>query len=450
MGPVRVSPVVAQIQSKAFSVDAVLSNYMFVFYVAFGVTFVLTPIMRSTALYFDIIDRPDRFRKIHSSPVAYLGGVAVFFGWVAGLAISHFLTLHRIEPGWPTNHPTIRWGIVIGAFLVAAVGLVDDIKGVKPLVKIAGQITGAICLLSNGIGVTCAENLLNPFAHRVNAVCGLPDGPLPGWLIVSVSAFIVVAIVVGCCNASNLMDGLDGLCGGVTAVIAAGFLFIAVHLAMVGGGISTNWDALRVILGLALLGAVLGFVPFNFNPASIFMGDTGSMFLGFSCGTMIILMAQDRPKWFLAAMVMFALPILDTCLAFTRRWVNGRPLFSADKQHFHHQLIARGLTVKQTVLFSYGLAIVFGLLGVAMVFMRTRYAVAFYMVIFGSIIVAAYKMGMVHEQPLHGHAATLGNSTGEFFKRPVSMGSVLEIHEGAVTGFRVSAAVLGRKPAGST
>src|SRR5204862_1187666 len=134
----------------------------------------------------------------------------------------------------------------------------------------------------------------------------------------------------GCCNATNLMDGLDGLCGGVTAIIAGGFLFLAVHMAMDGQALNSNTDALRVVLGIALLGAVLGFIPFNFNPAAIFMGDTGSMFLGFSCATLIILLAQERSKWFLAEMVMFALPVLDTVLAFARRYVAGRPVFSAD------------------------------------------------------------------------------------------------------------------------
>src|SRR6185295_12223125 len=134
----------------------------------------------------------------------------------------------------------------------------------------------------------------------------LPFNPVPSWLMVACSAFMVTGMIVLCCNASNLMDGLDGLCGGVTAIIAGGFLFLAVHLAIVGGGLNSNLDALRVVLGLALLGAVLGFVPFNFNPASIFMGDTGSMFLGFACAVMIILMAQEKSKWFLASTVMFA------------------------------------------------------------------------------------------------------------------------------------------------
>jgi UDP-GlcNAc:undecaprenyl-phosphate GlcNAc-1-phosphate transferase len=218
-------------------------------------------------------------------------------------------------------------------------------------------------------------------------------------VITLVSSLLVVFVVVGCCNAANLMDGLDGLCGGVTAIIAAGFLFVAVHLAATGTAQNSNLDGTRVVLALALLGAVLGFVPFNFNPASIFMGDTGSMFLGFCCAVMIIYMGEGaHPKWFLASMVMFALPVLDTALAFTRRYINRRPLFSPDRHHFHHQLVARGFTVKQTVLISYGLALFFALMGVMIVYLRTRFAGAVYLVIFGFVIVAAFKMGMVHEK----------------------------------------------------
>jgi UDP-GlcNAc:undecaprenyl-phosphate GlcNAc-1-phosphate transferase len=342
--------------------------------------------------------------------VAYLGGVAVFLGWLAGLTISQYCKLHNVEPGWPTAYPMIRFSIVIGALLIVVLGLWDDILGIKPWMKIGGQVFAALCLLSDGVGLTCTASILNSLSGYVTNTLHLAPYAVPEWMIVSTSCALVVAVIVGCCNATNLMDGLDGLCGGVTAIIAAGFLFLAVHLAMNGGGVETNWDALRVIMGLALLGAVLGFVPFNFNPASIFMGDTGSMFLGYACGTMIVLMGQERAKWFLAATVMFALPILDTALAFTRRWINHRPLFSADKQHFHHQLVARGFSVKQTVLISYLLAVFFGLLGMIIVFMRTRYAVAFYMVIFGSIIVAAYKMGMIHERNGSDPPATLGNS----------------------------------------
>ncbi|HXE52703.1 MAG TPA: MraY family glycosyltransferase, partial [Tepidisphaeraceae bacterium] len=202
---------------------------------------------------------------------------------------------------------------------------------------------------------------------------------------------------------------------------------IAVHMAMWGGGFQTNIDAQRVILALALLGAVLGFIPYNFNPASIFMGDTGSMFLGFVCATMIIMMGEGQTKWFLASMVIFALPVMDTALAFARRWTNRRPLFSADKQHFHHQLVARGFSVKQTVLISYALAVFFGLLGMSMVFVRTRYAIAIYLVVFGSIIVAAYKMGMIHERPATAEPGNLGDTPAEAFAPAIEAESILEI-----------------------
>jgi len=242
---------------------------------------------------------------------------------------------------------------------------------------------------------------------------------------------MVIGIIVVCCNATNLMDGLDGLCGGVTGVVALGFLFLAVNLAMLSGAININHDALRVVMALALLGAVLGFVPYNFNPASIFLGDTGSMFIGFCCGTLMILFAaQGQFKWFLAAMVMFSLPLLDTALAFVRRYVNKRPLFSADRYHLHHQLVARGFTVKQTVMISYGLSIAFVLLGAAIVFTRTRYAVGIYIIVFGSIIVAAFKMGMVHERVKVTTAQSLGTSnavtpsSGE-----VEPGRVLEVKD---------------------
>lgn len=428
--------VLGQIVTKVFSVDQVVSPYIYVFYVSFLLAFIFTPIMRKVAVYYRIIDRPDRVRKMHKAPVAYLGGVAVFMGWLGGLAISEFTRLHRMDPGWPTDaagvaHPVIRFGIVVGALLIVGLGLWDDILKLRPWMKITGQVCAALFLLQAGIGVECLRPSLEPAARVVEHWLGYyPAGAaLPYWVIVAASSLFVVLIVVGCCNATNLMDGLDGLCGGVTAVMAAGFLFVSVHQAIMGGVIWTNIDAQRVILALALLGALLGFVPFNFNPASIFMGDTGSMLLGFVCATMIILMGQGEAKWFMAGMVIFALPVLDTALALARRWTNRRPFFSADNQHFHHQLVARGFTVKQTVLINYGLAIFFALLGISMVFLRQRYAVAIYLVVFGAIIVTAYKMGMVHERVPGDSAGTLEEAPAEAFSAQVDLESVMEIPE---------------------
>jgi UDP-GlcNAc:undecaprenyl-phosphate GlcNAc-1-phosphate transferase len=428
----------AQLPTNSYSADEVVSPYVYVFYVSFLLAFVLTPIMRAVALYYGIIDHPDKIRKMHKAPVAYLGGVAVFIAWLGGLAISELLHLHRIDPGWPTDaagiaHPIIRFGVVVGALLIALLGLWDDVYKLEPWMKIAGQVCAGMFLLWDGIGLDLMRPIVVPVTALVNNAFGITSAGPPEWLVTLVSSAFVIVLVVGCCNATNLMDGLDGLCGGVTAVISAGFLFVAVHLAMFGAPFQTNIDAQRVILALALLGAVLGFIPYNFNPASIFMGDTGSMFLGFVCSTMIVMMGMGHVKWFLASMVIFALPILDTILAFARRWTNRRPLFSADKQHFHHQLVARGFSVKQTVLISYALAVFFGLLGVSMVYMRTRYTIAIYLVVFGSIMVTAYKLGMIHERPPTGPASNLGDVPADAFEHGLDEGAVMEIPDRPVS-----------------
>ncbi|MGD0388657.1 MAG: MraY family glycosyltransferase [Tepidisphaeraceae bacterium] len=373
--------------------DTVLSPHVYVFYAAFIVSFAFTPIMRLVANYYGIIDQPDHLRKLHKAPVAYLGGVAVFIGWVAGLAMSQ-LHIPQDEIGSP--HLPVKLNVIFGALIIVAMGLWDDVKRIPPRNKILGQVIAAIILLKGGVGSHCLEPLISPLNVRMQNLLG-PHFIIPQSLTDVLSWSFVVFLVVGCCNATNLMDGLDGLCGGVTAVIVAGFLFLAVRLAM--AALDQDWDAVRIVLALALLGATLGFVPYNFNPASIFMGDTGSMFLGYSCATLIVLLAAENSKWLLAALVMFALPIMDSALALVRRWVNHRPLFSADRYHFHHQLVARGYSIRKTVIISYGLAIGFCLLGMLIAYMRTRYAVAFYLVIFGSLIVAAYKMGLVHEKP---------------------------------------------------
>lgn len=386
------------------SADHVLSPYVYVFYAAFIVSFLFTPIMKMIAGYYGIVDKPDGARKIHREPIAYLGGVAVFLGWVAGLALSQFLVVHKI-PGDPlgvNQTPHVPFAIVAGGFLIVLLGLVDDIKGIPPKVKIGGQIAAAGLLLWQGVGVNAMRPILSSFDERLQLwVNGVRTDSLmyiPEGVVIAVGILFTVGLVVFCCNAANLMDGMDGLCGGVTAIIALGYVFLAVHVATLVTTQNANLDAVRIVIALALLGGVLGFVPFNFNPASIFMGDTGSMFLGFSIATSMLLLGPVASKWLLAALVMFALPTLDTALAFVRRYVNNRPFFSADKHHIHHQFLARGLSVKQTVLFLYASAIVFVALGSSIALMRTRYAIALYLVVFGCIIVAAYKMGMIHER----------------------------------------------------
>ncbi len=388
------------------SVDDVLKPYVWIFYVSFVVSILLTPVMRHVAFAFGIIDRPDNTRKVHREPTAYLGGVAIFVAWICGVSLAPFVHWHY----WNANHisqqPTILLPLTVlyGATVAFLLGIWDDTKGVRPRTKIVGQVTAAVLLLCSKVGLTLTQPFLWAIGDRINRASplGLTISPdVMMWVVFASSCALTIGIVVFCCNASNLMDGLDGLCGGVTSIIAVGFLALAVVLAMhpnMARPEMVNLDAVRVIIALALLGATLGFVPHNFNPASIFMGDAGSLFLGFMSALMIVMLGEADPRWLLGALVMFSLPVLDTALAFARRYVAGRPFFSADRQHIHHQLIARGMGVKQAVLAMYAMAIFFVLLGMSLIFLRVRYAAGLYLVIFGCIVVAAYKMGMIHER----------------------------------------------------
>ena len=180
----------------------------------------------------------------------------------------------------------------------------------------------------------------------------LTSSPPPSWPSPSSSPS---SSIISTCNATNLLDGLDGLCSGVTGVMSIGYLILALYLAtqMINTEISPTLDPTRITLSLALLGAVMGFLPYNFNPASIFMGDTGSMFLGYICGAMMLLFAQKGTiRWFLSAIIIFGLPMMDTLLAIVRRKLNKKKIFSPDSNHFHHFLVKKGLSVRKAVLLS--------------------------------------------------------------------------------------------------
>jgi UDP-GlcNAc:undecaprenyl-phosphate GlcNAc-1-phosphate transferase len=283
----------------------------------------------------------------------------------------------------------------------------------SPKIKLLGQLIAAMFLVIPGPGsLGIGENFfLAPGRGTAWMVIeGLRSrGFIPveiinatwlGPVAAIISGIVVVIVIIGACNATNLLDGLDGLCSGVTAVMSIGYLILAVYLGsrILGTPGGQPIDPTRITLSLALLGAVMGFLPYNFNPASIFMGDTGSMFLGFICGTMILLFGQHGTmNWFLSAIVIFGLPMMDTLLAIVRRKLNGKPIFSPDSNHFHHFLVKKGMSVRKAVLLSYGVAAIFVSFALIIVIMPTRLAVGIYLVLFGWILVAAFKMGMIFQ-----------------------------------------------------
>lgn len=384
----------------------VFHGYMGVFVVAFVVALLATPVMRALAIKHGVVDRPKEARKVHRVPIAYLGGVAVYLGIVAAVLFAYATPFH----GLIELHPSVKrpesleaifpLSVLAGMTLVMLCGLIDDVIGLDPRLKIAGMLFAAAALAATDVGVKVAAGLVVPVARQFGApieslhgaetiLIHLPK-PLPSIdMVYWIGTGVIAIFVLGACNASNLIDGLDGLLSGTTAIANAGLLIIALGLAVADDG---PRDSSRLVLCLAVLGACLGFLPHNFNPANIFLGDTGSLLLGY-CTIVAVLMLGDTgaTHLVLAGLVIYALPIIDTTLAIVRRKISGKRISDADDQHLHHML-KRALGVKGAVLTLYGICFLFAALGVIMSEGRQRAVYALVMVLAAFIGVTAFKI----------------------------------------------------------
>ncbi len=377
-----------------------LEKYWYFGLVAFVVSLILTPVARSFAYKFRIVDKPDDLLKPHCRPVAYLGGIGIAIGLLAGLAdygvyfwrstpdkVEYFKNslMHLDIAALQTSRLWMLIMIAVACIIITLVGLVDDIRNITPRAKIFGQMLAAGFLLLGGVGLKLFLTLFG--------LCGCC---FPAWLVVVGSCIICMVLVICTCNATNLLDGLDGLCGGVTAIIALGFLCLATWLATWGRFPAT--DELRIAITLAMAGAILGFLPYNIPPASIFMGDAGSMLLGFFVAVMISLFSSEGlARWAMAACVVYALPILDTSLAVVRRVIAGRKIFEGDRGHLYDQLVDRGMSVKKVVLLFYVLSVLAAVIGnVVAIKIRFRYALVIYSLLFLTVWVVFVYKGMVN------------------------------------------------------
>ncbi|MCK4752334.1 MAG: undecaprenyl/decaprenyl-phosphate alpha-N-acetylglucosaminyl 1-phosphate transferase, partial [Planctomycetes bacterium] len=308
-----------------------------------------TWLCKKIAIKFGIVDKPDKLVKTHMEPIAYLGGVGMLIGLTVGILAG--IGCLRNEPSF---NQILKWlfGILAGGTIACAIGLTDDIFDIRPSRKILGQILAATTLLLVGI------------TPNLNYITGFFNWSLPHNIEFALEIILVVTFVLGATNSLNLLDGLDGLCGGVTAVITIAMLILAIHLAT--WEFSLVGDPVRIIICLGLVGGVFGFLPFNRYPAKIFMGDAGSMLLGFMIAALMILFAERIPRWWMASIVVFGLPILDTAVALIRRLLNHRPLFVSDRGHIYDQMIDRGIPLKKTVAICYALAGLYALIGLAM------------------------------------------------------------------------------------
>jgi UDP-GlcNAc:undecaprenyl-phosphate GlcNAc-1-phosphate transferase len=383
---------------QKYSAWSILSAHWQVGIVAMLSALFATPVFRLIAYKAKLVDKPDDLLKPHKRPIAYLGGLGICTGLLAGL-VTYLCTMPEGAAHWQGLRDSLGQGdwaallanpiwnlcaILLASLLITLVGLADDIRDITPNQKILGQLTVAALLLIGGIGT-----------HMIRVLSAPVGVILPEWLTVLLSAMVCVVLVVATCNAANLLDGLDGLCGGVTAIISLGFLALAVWLA--SWARFPGMDELRVALCLAMAGSRLGFLPYNIPPASIFMGDAGSMLLGFFVATMMALFCQEgNLRWLLAACVVFALPIIDTSLAVVRRLRMGVNIFAGDRSHLYDQLVDRGMTIKQVVTLFYICALVTASLAVALaITLRTRYALIIYAAGFLSIWTVLWMLGMI-------------------------------------------------------
>jgi len=337
------------------TVSRVLTDYLWVFLVAMAISLATTPLFARAATALGIVDRPTG-RKLHAEPTPYLGGLAILAAWLVAVVLGSLVFLD--DPG--AKGPII--GIVIGAAIATAVGLLDDLTDLKPVIKVGGQLLAAYVLIFSGVGLKIGRVLLDPLGLHPSEEVRM-----------AFSAAFSVLVVLAVCNSVNLLDGLDGLCSGVIVIMVSALTVLTVTLARFG--FDEVYDPTRMIVCLAILGAILGFLPYNFNPASIFMGDAGSMVLGFVAAVLFLLLGDLNIRYFYGGLLVFGLPAMDTGLAIFRRVRAGRSPMSPDAHHLHHQLIRQGLTVRQAVALLYVLASFFAVAGLMMVLIRFRYGI---------------------------------------------------------------------------
>ncbi|MFQ5424504.1 MAG: MraY family glycosyltransferase [Phycisphaerae bacterium] len=351
--------------------------------VSIGVTLVAVPVVRRVAIGWSLYDRPDAGLKSHTKPIPYLGGVGMYLGWLAALGVVTFRS-GRVTPA--------LGGIVLAGTVLMLTGLVDDLRHLRPAVRLVLQAFAAAILLAFGVGRHVITAIVQPFMTSPSP--GLADHPV----MIALSGLLTVAVLLSASNATNLIDGLDGLCAGVVAVAAAGYAAFGVGLAPAVG----QPAATAVILAVVVTGVCLGFLRYNFHPASIFMGDSGSLLLGFNAAVLMILLAE-QPVWtgggplgrFAGAVMVFGFPVFDTALAILRRRLNGKPLFIGDRSHFYDQLRDRGLSVRRTVVICYGLGFCFGGLGLMAMRLPGWYLLTAYGLVVVLALLVCRRLGLL-------------------------------------------------------
>jgi UDP-GlcNAc:undecaprenyl-phosphate/decaprenyl-phosphate GlcNAc-1-phosphate transferase len=313
-------------------------SYLILFSVSFLFSVGMTPLVRRWATAWGAVDLPDGGRRIHQRPTPRLGGLAIYLAFLGALLCAPLLD-NRVSQGLLANWRTVA-AVVAAGTLVFVLGVYDDFRGANASVKISVQVIAAMILYYCGF--------------RINAL----SSPFGGsWELPMALSFPLTAVwIVGITNAFNLIDGIDGLAAG--ASVFALLSLLVCSLAQGHSEIS--------LLSIVLVGAVIGFLRYNFNPATIFLGDSGSLLLGFMAAALSLICTQKSPTLIAIAipLVSFGLPVTEVFISIGRRFLSGAPLFQGDRRHIHHMLLHRGLTQRQTAILLYAICALFSLFGV--------------------------------------------------------------------------------------
>lgn len=345
-----------------------MPTYFWAFAVALLVSMVVMPAVILLAQRTGAMDAPNA-RKVHKKPIPRIGGLGIYAGFMAAIIFV------AVKFGLDGEQLKEIVGLIVSGSLIVALGLLDDYKNLPAKVKLGGQILAAAVLVL--IFDVRIDFVTDPYGEYIY----FDNFPIP-YLAIPVTMFWLVGLT----NTVNLIDGLDGLAAGVASIASFTIMLIALEQNLI----------LVAVLTAALAGAAVGFLKYNFNPAKIFMGDTGSMFLGFMLAGISVTGAVKSVAAIALVVPIFALglPILDTTFAIVRRIRGGVPIFKPDKGHLHHRLLSVGFTQRQAVLLMYVISALFGLSAIALTAVSSQIAVIILLVVVAAIIYGVLKLGI--------------------------------------------------------
>ncbi len=341
-----------------------MTSSLLAFFISLGIVLFITPFVIKLAIKTGALDAPDK-RKVHHKPIPRLGGLGIYVSFTVTIILAALGSNIEAGHGWELL------GLLLGGTYIAIIGIIDDYTNLPAKVKLLGQIAAACILASFDVRI---EFLTNPFGN---------------WIFLEYLALpVTVFWIVGLTNTVNLIDGLDGLAAGVSTIASVTLLLVAYR----------QNDAFVVLLTATLVGAALGFLRYNFNPARIFMGDTGSMFLGYIFAGISIIGAMKSATTvaLIVPILALGLPILDTTFAIIRRYRGGVPIFKPDRGHLHHRLLDLGFTQRQAVLLMYVFSSFLGMSAIVLTEVQGYVCVLILLFIVFVVIYGAKKLGIFH------------------------------------------------------